>query len=84
MAALHKHCPSLGLVGDLKHWDISPPVRRKLIKVSGGNIFNNLEKNINITINKDLHFSDEYILVLLSCKHNLPCKFVINLKFMNQ
>ena len=36
MAALHKHCPSLGLVGDLKHWDISPPVRRKLIKVGGG------------------------------------------------
>jgi len=32
VAALHKHCPSLGLVGDLKHWDISPPVRRKLIK----------------------------------------------------
>ena len=44
VAALHKHCPSLGLVGDLKHWDISPPVRRKLIKVGGGKIFNSLYK----------------------------------------
>jgi len=32
VAALHKSCPNLMLLGDLKHWDISPPLRRKLIK----------------------------------------------------
>ena len=32
VAALHKHCPHLSLLGDLKHWDIPPPLRRKLIK----------------------------------------------------
>lgn len=30
--ALHKACPGLSLLGDLKHWDLSPPLRRKLIK----------------------------------------------------
>jgi len=32
VSALHKHCPHLSLLGDLKHWDIPPPLRRKLIK----------------------------------------------------
>jgi len=32
VVALHKACPGLSLLGDLKHWDISPPLRRKLIK----------------------------------------------------
>ena len=27
VVALHKACPGLSLLGDLKHWDISPPLR---------------------------------------------------------
>jgi len=30
--ALHKSCHNLTLLGDLKHWDLPPPIRRKLIK----------------------------------------------------
>jgi len=32
VTALHHHCPDLVLLGDLKHWDIPPPTRRRIIK----------------------------------------------------
>jgi len=32
VAALERHCPGLELLGDLKHWDISPATRRRIIK----------------------------------------------------